>query len=261
LALAAPDFESSKSPGCENLTSCGTRWLAAQSRMHRCRCRPPARSSGMVANVFCQFLWPERIPLVCRPRHSELTPSDTAKGIVGGEGRFWAVCRPYGSNRQKRCPKSSATSIGLRAHTLATVAERIAHSHPAFTVAGATRVRRHCGTWGDRDAAVFFCSALSAHIRRPIPHRPSQFNRPSPFPPLIFPGHCFGLIPASCSFPPSAFPVPPSTPWAPSQNAAARFGSSSLSLLGTLENGAEKGKKKMSYLYVKWNRSGLQFAR
>ena len=28
-----------------------------------------------------------------RPRHSELMPSDNARGIVGGEGRFWANCR------------------------------------------------------------------------------------------------------------------------------------------------------------------------
>jgi MacB-like periplasmic core domain len=33
--------------------------------------------------------------------------------------------RPYGSNRQKRCPKSSATSIGLRSRTPATIAERL----------------------------------------------------------------------------------------------------------------------------------------
>ena len=51
---------------------------------------------------------------------------------------------PYGSNRQKRCPKSSATSIVLRSRTLATIAERISHSYPALTVAGATRIEHHC---------------------------------------------------------------------------------------------------------------------
>src|SRR5216110_2030649 len=32
-----------------------------------------------------------------------------------------------------------------------------------------------------RDAADFFCSALPAHIARPIPHRSSQFSRPAVF--------------------------------------------------------------------------------
>src|SRR4029077_1885611 len=44
---------------------------------------------------------------------------------------------------KKRCPKSLATSIGLRSRTLATIAERISHSHPALTVAGATRIEYH----------------------------------------------------------------------------------------------------------------------
>jgi hypothetical protein len=34
------------------------------------------------------------------------------------------------------------------------------------------------GTCGDRDATGFFCSALRAHMSRPIPHRSSQFSRP-----------------------------------------------------------------------------------
>src|SRR5260370_885238 len=89
--------------------------------------------------------------------------------------------RPYGSNRQERCPKSSATSIGLRSRTLATIAERISHSHPALTVAGATRIEHHWGTCGDRDATDFFRSVLPAHIARPIPHLPSQFSRPAFF--------------------------------------------------------------------------------
>jgi hypothetical protein len=84
------------------IISCGTRWLAAQSRMHRSRCRPLARSGCMVSNVFCQFLWAERILLVYRPRHSELTPTGTARGIVGGEGRFWANCRQAGSKGANR---------------------------------------------------------------------------------------------------------------------------------------------------------------
>jgi hypothetical protein len=79
---------------------------------------------------------------------------------------------------KKRCPKSSATSIGLRSRTLATIAQRISRSHPALNVAGATRLEPHCGTCGDRDATGFFCSALPAHLSRPIPHRSSQFSRP-----------------------------------------------------------------------------------
>jgi hypothetical protein len=121
---------------------------------------------------------------------------------------FRAYRRPYGSKRQTRSPKSSATSIGLRSRTLATIAERISHSHPPLTVAGATRIERHCGTCGDRDTADFFCSALPAHIARPIPHRPSQFSRPAFFSTSQSSGHCFRLIPASCSFAASAFPVP-----------------------------------------------------
>ena len=78
-------------------------------------------------------------------------------------------------------PKSSAISIGLRSRTLATIAERISHSHPVLTVAGATLIQHHCGTCGDRDATGFFCSALLAHMSRPIPHRSSQFSRPAFF--------------------------------------------------------------------------------
>jgi integrase len=47
-----------------------------------------------------------------------------------------------------------------------------------------------------------------------------------PFSAAHFLGHGFGLIPAPGSFAPSAFTVPPPTGLVPSQNAAARFGSS-----------------------------------
>jgi hypothetical protein len=87
-------------------------------------------------------------------------PQKLPAAEVRSHRHIHSVCRPYGSNRQKRCPKSSATSIGLRLRTLATIAERISHSHPALAVAGATRIERHCGTCGDRDATDFFCSAL-----------------------------------------------------------------------------------------------------
>jgi hypothetical protein len=56
---------------------------------------------------------------------------------------------------------------GWRSRTLATVAERISHSHPALIVAGATRIEHHRGTCCDRNAADFFlfrfnCSRSSA---------------------------------------------------------------------------------------------------
>src|SRR4051812_10737972 len=53
-----------------------------------------------------------------------------------------------------------------------------------------------------------------------------------PFSATHFLGHCFRLIPASCIFAASAFPVPPLHHWVPSDKAAARFGSRSHSLLG-----------------------------
>jgi hypothetical protein len=40
---------------------------------------------------------------------------------------------------------------------------------------------RHCGNCGDRFATDFLCSALPAHVARPIPHRSSQFSRPAFF--------------------------------------------------------------------------------
>src|SRR5271169_2643113 len=76
-----------------------------------------------------------------------------------------------------------------------------------------------------------------------------------PFSAAHFPGHCFGLIPASCSFTASAFPVLPLTPWVPPIKQP-------LASVCPKKMGQEKGEDSaMSYLYVKWNRSGLQFAR
>ncbi len=103
------------------------------------------------------------------------------RGYGNEQTKLWACCRPYGTNRQERCSKSSAISIGLRSRTLATVAERISHSHPALTLAGATRIQHHCGTCGERDAIGFFCSALPAHMSRPIAHPSSQFSSPAFF--------------------------------------------------------------------------------
>ena len=126
---------------------------------------------------------------------------------------------------------------------------------------GAHRRRCHSNRpplWNlcDRDATDFFCSALPAHIARPIPHRLSS-SAGQPFSTAHFSGHCFRLIPASCSFAASAFPVPPLHHWVPSHKAATRFGSSSPRLWVPQKSGAEKGDISMSYLYVKWNSLGV----
>src|SRR5882757_6490297 len=174
-------------------------------------------------------------------------------------GTFQADGRPYGSNHQKRCPKSSATHIGLRSRTLATIAERISHSHPAFIVAGATRIQHHCGTCGDHDATGFFCSTLPAHMSPPIPHRSSQFSRP-PFSATHFLGHCFGLIPASGSFAASAFPVPPLPHWVPPIKQPLALEPEALAFVCPKKMGQEKGENSaMSYLIVSWNRSGKPY--
>src|SRR5256714_15384700 len=62
-----------------------------------------------------------------------------------------------------------------------------------------------------------------------------------PFSAAHFSGHCFRLIPASCSFVASAFPVPPLHHWVPSHKAATCFGSSSPRFWVPQKNGAEKG--------------------
>jgi hypothetical protein len=65
-----------------------------------------------------------------------------------------------------------------------------------------------------------------------------------------FPGHCFRLIPASCSFASSAFPVPPQELWVPSHKAAARFGSRSPRFWVPQENGARKRRFKKCLTYM-----------
>ena len=96
--------------------------------------------------------------------------SDHSGRVVG----HTEVIAQNGALSYRRLPSSCG-------HALATIGERISHSHPALTVAGASRVQHHCGTCGDRDATDFFCSALPAHIARPLPHRSSQFSRPAFF--------------------------------------------------------------------------------
>ncbi len=103
---------------------------------------------------------PDHLAWICAPPHSRSFSISTNGSRESGKivdirrnapnvkvpirgGRISGVLSPYVNNRQKRCPKSSATSIGLRTHTLATIDERISYSHPAFTVAGATRIQHH----------------------------------------------------------------------------------------------------------------------
>src|SRR6267378_3112499 len=84
-------------------------------------------------------------------------------------------------------------------------------------------------------------------MSRLVARRPSQFRRPAFFS-AHFSGHCFRLIPASCSFASSAFPVPPlHRHQVPSHKAAARLGSSSPRFWVAQENGAEKGDISRSY--------------
>jgi hypothetical protein len=117
--------------------------------------------------------------------------------------------------------------MGLRSRT-SNRADRAHLPQPSGAHRRSTRIEPHRRTRSDgARQLIFLCSALPAHIARPIPHRSSQFSRPALFLPLIFSGHCFRLIPASGSFAASAFPVPPLHRWVPSHKAAARFGSSS----------------------------------
>lgn len=114
----------------------------------------------------------------------------------------------------------------------------------------------HCGQ---------FCSCKSLHSQQLSAH--SEFSvylltwlaryrtdLPSsvgqPFSTADFSRHCFGLIPASCSFAASAFPVPPIHQWVPSYKAAARFGSSSSRFWLPQKKWAEKGDIFMSYLVM-----------
>jgi hypothetical protein len=127
--------------------------------------------------------------------------------------RLWLLtdrlpdCRSYGRNRQKRCPKSSATSIMLRSRTLATIAERISHRHAALTA----EVPLESSTIVELVAIVtrlIFSVRLCCSYSRPIPHRSSPFSRTAFFCRLFF-WALLQAIPASGSFAASAFPVLP----------------------------------------------------
>ena len=157
----------------------------------------------------------------------------------------------------KRCPKSSATSIGLRSRTLGTIAERMSHSHLALTAAGATRIEHYCGTCGDRDATGFFCSALLAHMSRPIPHRSSQCSRPvffcrSFFWALLRANSCVPQLRGFCFHGSSLNAL------GPSHKAAARFGSRSHSRL--CAPGKWGKKKEKIQLCLTYMLSGIALA-
>src|SRR6266576_4700700 len=127
------------------------------------------------------------------PMSSVTEAITVALGKQGGmlfRGRL-IVCVPSMLPERRRLPWAAVT-----------------HFEPPSTVGAATRIEHHRGTCGDHDATDFFCSALPAHIARPIPHHlPSSVRQPSFY--LSFFWALLGPIPASCSFAASAFPVPP----------------------------------------------------
>ena len=91
-----------------------------------------------------------------------------------------SVCRtgqlpdwPYGSNRQKRCPKSSATSIGLRTHTLATIADRISHSAKLYDEGNASGSK----VVESRYEKQISKAAAEAQEHVPAHHRTQQVTR------------------------------------------------------------------------------------
>ena len=124
----------------------------------------------------------------------------------------------------------------------------------ALTVGEATRIEPHRRTRSDRARQlIFLCSALAAHVPRLSPRRFSQFSKPTFFCRSFFSGHCFRLIPASCSFAASAFTAPHHTQHgSPPTKQPLALEAEALAL-GAQKNGAEKGDIFMSYLYVKWN--------
>jgi hypothetical protein len=107
-------------------------------------------------------------------------------------------------------------------------------------------------------------SATSSHNRSTIPQhstpvflstcRTLRFVSLSAAP---FLGHGFGIIPAPGSFAASAFSVPPCESFGPSQNAAARLGSSIHFALGCPKEMGPEMEKQIMYLYVKWNSFGV----
>jgi len=98
------------------------------------------------------------------------------------------------------------------------------------------------------------CRKHATHISR----TPTGRFDPPPISAAHFLGHSFGIIPAPCVLASSAFSVPhrkfeKREFLGPSQNAAARLGSSIHSLLSAPRNWRRNGDFFLMYLYVKWN--------
>src|SRR6266849_6885468 len=144
-----------------------------------------------------------------RPEDFVSAPPERVRRAFALLTRTYHGCRPPGSNRRKRCSKpSAATSMGLRSRT-SNRADRAHLPQPSAAHRRSTRIETHRRTRSDgARQLIFLCSALAAHIARPIPHRSSQFSRPAFFCRSFF-WDCFRLSPASCSFAASAFSVPP----------------------------------------------------
>ncbi len=159
-----------------------------------------------------------------------------------------ATFRPPGINRRNRCSKpSSATSMGLRSRT-SNRADRAHLLQQSAAHRRSTRIEPHRRTRSDgARQLIFLCSALAAHIARPIPHRSSQFSRPAFFCRSFF----WALLQAnSCVLQLRGFCFPGSAlthHWVPSHKAAARFGSRSHRFRVPQENGARK-RRKFSYV-------------
>jgi hypothetical protein len=118
-----------------------------------------------VAGESTKFSWPItfRVRAVVLDPHFRVLhwlPGLRSETLAHAPGLRAAILRDSGKNVLGGW---SAPSFELRSRTLATIAERISHSHPALTVAGATRIEHHRGTCGDCDATDFFRSAACSH--------------------------------------------------------------------------------------------------
>src|SRR5712664_4880877 len=117
--------------------------------------------------------------------------------------------------------------MGLRSRT-SNRADRAHLPQQSAAHRRSTRIETHRRTRSDgARQLIFLCSALAAHIARPIPYRSSQFSRPAFFCRSFF----WALLQAnSCVLQLRGFCFPGSAlthHWVPSHKAAARFGSSS----------------------------------
>ena len=131
--------------------------------------------------------------------------------------------------------------MGLRSRS-SNRADRAHLPQPSGAHRRSTRIEPHRRTRSDgARQLIVLCSALAAHIARPIPQRSSQFSRP----PFFCHSFSWALLRAnSCARQLHGFCFPGSSleSSVPSQNAAARLGSRSPRFRVPQENGAEKGE-------------------